>query len=370
MPSYKMISSDSHVIEPPDLWTSRVNPNILERAPRVVHDDDADYWYVDGIKSMSFHAGSQAGDRFDDPQALKLTDRWENVRPGGYIPDEFIKDSEIDGVEASILYPSEGLVLFDIPDGRLLDVLFSIYNDWSSEFCSAYPSHLKGIAMINLDDVKVGVEELRRVNQMGMVGAMISVFPDRSKGYQNPIYDPFWAAAQDLDMPLSLHVATNRAIPDAPFGFLDQSPAEFACLDYYVRVSLGNMVFGGVFERFPDLKVLSVEHELAWAPSFIERMDLVYSQRPRGQQLPRFKNDMMPSDFFRKNIFLSFQEDMFGMMFRDVIGVDNLMWGSDYPHPESTFPKSQQIVDAVFEGVPDDQRRKILRDNAARIYHI
>ena len=125
MPSYKMISSDSHVVEPPDLWTQRVDPAFRHRAPRVVQEDDADYWYVDGIRSMSFHAGSQAGDRFDNPQDLKLMDRWENVRPGGYIPVEFIKDSEVDGVEASIIYPSEGLVLFDIPDGRLLDALFS-----------------------------------------------------------------------------------------------------------------------------------------------------------------------------------------------------------------------------------------------------
>ncbi len=370
MPSYKMISSDSHVVEPPDLWTDRVDPAFRHRAPRVVQEDDADYWYVDGIRSMSFHAGSQAGDRFDNPQSLKLMDRWANVRPGGYIPGEFIKDSEVDGVEASIIYPSEGLVLFDIPDGRLLDALFSAYNDWSAEFCSAYPSHLKGIAMINLDDITTAVQELRRARNIGMVGAMITVFPPRSRGYDNPLYDPFWAAAQELDMPVSLHVATNRATPDAPFGFLDQSPAEFACLDYYVRVSLGNMLFGGVFQRFPDLKVISVEHELAWAPAFIERMDLVYSQRPRGQQLPRFENGMMPSDFFHRNIFLSFQEDTFGMMFREIIGVDNLMWGSDYPHPESTFPKSQQIVDAIFEGVPEDHRRKILHDNAARLYHL
>jgi len=128
------------------------------------------------------------------------------------------------------------------------------------------------------------------------------------------------------------------------------------------------MIFSGVFERHPRLMLAIVEFELAWAPNVLTSMDYTYRER-HGEALYRFKDGLVPSDFFRRNVVLSFQEDAIGIRLRDVIGVDNLMWGSDYPHSESTFPQSRKILAEILEGVPDDEQAKIVGLNTARVYN-
>ena len=129
-----------------------------------------------------------------------------------------------------------------------------------------------------------------------------------------------------------------------------------------------DMVFSGVFERHPRLTLAIVEFELSWAPNVLTSMDYTYRER-HGEALYRFKDGLVPSDFFRRNVVLSFQEDAIGIRLRDVIGVDNMMWGSDYPHSESTFPQSRQILAEILEGVPADEQAKIAGANTARVYH-
>jgi len=170
-------------------------------------------------------------------------------------------------------------------------------------------------------------------------------------------------------MPLSLHVGTYRLGPGMPQVSPTQDIVEFANREGDVRRAIAALIFGGVFERYPALKVGAVEFEIAWAPYFMNRMDNVYSERAQGVTHHRFKHGALPSDFFRQNVFISFQEDALGIQLRSYVGVDNLMWGSDYPHAESTFPKSREIVDRILQDVPDEEKRKIVGDNVARLYH-
>jgi len=139
--------------------------------------------------------------------------------------------------------------------------------------------------------------------------------------------------------------------------------------EYEVREAIAAMIFGGVFERYPHLKVGAVEFEVAWAPYFMGRMDDVYTARAVGVGQRRFKHGILPSDFFRHNIFLSFQEDAVGIQLRSHIGVENLLWASDYPHAESTFPHSRAIVDRILQSVPEAEQVKIAGANTARLYH-
>ena len=330
MAGYKIISSDSHIIEPPDLWTARVEGRFKEKAPRVVSEENGDWWYIDGHRTNSFQSGAFAGVRFDNPEDLRMSAKWENVRPGGFMIDDRIKDLDADGVDGEVIYPTEGLLAYNTGDPELLTVICATYNEAMSEFCSPAPDRLKGIAMINVDDVESAVKEMQRSRQMGLVGAMITVYPTEDKSYDRPEYEPFWEAAEELGMPLSLHVATGRPGPGQEFQDpTNVRPAFFATADYWVRVSLAHMIFSGVFERHPALKVISVEHEVAWAPFFIELLDYTYTQRAhRGPGWRRFKPGVLPSHFFRSNILISFQEDGRGINDRAAIGVDNLMWGS------------------------------------------
>ena len=372
MGQYRVISSDSHVVEPPDLWIDRMDPKFGDRIPRLVKGEDSvDRWYVDNkplIPAVNF---SQAGLRFEHPEEVTFEGEFEEVPLGGYDPHAHIKDMEQDGVWGSVVYPSVGLFLFSIPtDEELLRASIAAYNDWLADFCKPYPDRLKGIAMVLLDDnVEAGISELERTAKMGLAGAMISVYPSSGQYYDLAAYDPFWAAAQNLDMSLSLHVATNRpgSLSIAISGRVSMRASDATNTDHWPRQSLCDIIYSGVFERYPRLKVVNVEHELAWLPFFIRRMDFRYKDFVKVTPY-RFKGDTLPSDFMRSNVYHSFQEDDLGIRDRHIIGVDNIMWGSDYPHPESTFPRSQHILDQIMEGVPGEERAKLVGGNAAKLF--
>ena len=372
MANYRIISSDNHVFEPPDLWTSRVQPKFRDRAPYVISDENSDVWIVDGARSAGVGSGSNTGVRFEAPESLSFEDRIENLRPGGFIPDEHVKDMDTDSIDVSIVYPTVGLGLYkSVEDSELFTELNRAYNDWVGEFCSAHPKRLKGIAMINIDYVPVGVQELERSAKLGFVGAMIPVTPPEGRGYDSAEYESLWAAAQDLQMPLSLHITTQRPGPGQAHVLRQFSKSAAICnADQYVRNSLANMIFSGVFERYPKLKVGSVEQELSWVPHFVDRLNFTYGQRAQAWAPYRFKEDVLPGEYFRRNVFLGFQEDTLGLRLREFIGVDNIQWGSDYPHHESTFPKSREILEEILTDCTEQEKAKIAGENAARIYRL
>ena len=372
MANYRVISSDNHVFEPPDLWTSRAKPEFKDRVPQLVREYDGDWWFCNGHRVIGLAAGAQTGMRFEEPEQMVRTTTFDKVRRGGYDPAEHLKDMDADDVDVSIVYPTVGLLLYSVPDTALLSEIFRGYNDWLAEFCAGEPQRLKGIAMINVDDVQEGIKELQRCAKMGLAGGMITVYPPEGKGYDNPMYEPLWAAAQDLDIPLGMHIATNRPGPGQDFGLEDRNRVRNSFLanaDHWVRMSLGEMIFSGVFERYPKLQVGTVEHELSWIPHFLNRIDYTYTQRVQ-QERYRFKEAMLPSDYFHRNVFAGFQEDAMGIRDRHIIGVDNLLWGSDYPHVESTFPRSRQIIEEVLKDCTEEEKAKIAGGNAARIYRL
>ena len=372
MADYRVISSDNHVLEPADLWTSRADKSLKDRMPIVESLEDGDWWYADGRRIMGTGVG-QVGVRFEDREKLKRAISFEELRPGGWDPELHIKDMEQDGVDAGVLFPTVGLLLYSLPDSDLLTEIFRIYNDWLAEFCNAFPDRLKGVACINTDDVKSGVKELERCAEMGLGGGMITVYPPPGMEYNLPEYDLLWAAAQDLEMPLALHIATNRPGPGQEFvsGGDDLRPAFQCNTDHWVRMSLADIIYSGVFQRFPKLQIGSVEMELSWVPHFLDRLDYTYMQRPpREEWWGRYTGDLLPSEFFHSNVFLGFQEDGLGIEMRKIIGVDNLMWGSDYPHQESTFPRSRQILEEILTDCTEEEKAKIAGGNAARVYHL
>ena len=371
MGDYKIISGDDHVYEPADLWTTRVDSKFKDRVPRIESLEDGDWWICDGKKGNSAALGVQVGRRFEEPEKLTFTDKFENVRLGGYIPDERIKDMELDGLDVTILYPTAAFVLYTIvPDSELLTVIFKTYNDWLAEFCQAHPKRLKGIGMLNTDDVETSIKELERCAKLGMVGAMVSLYPPLERQYDRDEYEPLWAAAQDLGIPISLHIGTNRPGPGQEASDLEAMSAAYQSnVDHWVRMSLARMIFSGVFERYPKLQVGSIEMELSWVPHFLDRIDYTYTNRV-SQQWYKFKGDALPSDFFHSNVFLGFQEDALGVRYRHLIGVEKLQWGSDYPHFESTFPRSREILEELLTDCNEEEKAMIAGGNAARVYNL
>src|ERR1700675_2853489 len=365
-----VLSSDSHVFEPPDLWQTRIDRAFRDRAPRIQRIDGGDYIVVEADQILSgIGLISNAGARFDSPETISAQGRFEEVHRGGYDPAQHLKDMALDGVAGEVLYPSQGLFYFKGAETPLMSSIFRAYNDWLADFCRTDPARLKGIAMINLDDVQGGVKVPEGAARLGLAGAMITEYPFEHRRYDQSEYEPFWAAAAALGLPLSLHTATRRQGKIRGAG--DMTPRDAssrATKAFYPALSLCDLIFSGVFERHPGLTVAIVEFELAWAPHLLSTMDYTYRER-HGEAFYRFREGMFPSDFFRRNVVLSFQEDAIGIRLREIIGVDNMMWGSDYPHSESTFPQSRKILAEILAGVPDDEQAKSAAGNSARVYN-
>ena len=376
MSSYNVISADSHIVEPPDLYESRIEPKFRSRAPRIERHrtrtgQEYDAWYLDGVRVGTIGSVIQAGRRFEDPGSIDFLGVWEDVRKAAYEPHAMLEELEADGVWGACLQPSQGLFWYRLPDSELLSALCRAYNAWITDFCRAAPSRFKGIGMLNVDDVDDACQELERCAEQGLAGAFIPVYPVAERPYRHASYDRLWWTAQDLEMPLLLHVATMRGgIPGSEFTIdINQlTAAGLANSDYWMRYSLTAMIFAGVFDRYPRLKVGSVEHETAWVPHWLRQMDFTYRERPALGRAWKSRHAMLPSEYWQRNMFVEFMEDDCGIRLRDVIGVDNMLWGNDFPHAESTWPKSREFLDRIFAGAPDEDRRKITADNAARIF--
>src|SRR5262249_39488968 len=256
-----VLSSDSHVFEPPDLWQTRIDKAFRDRAPRIERINGGDHVVVEADQILTgIGLISNAGARFEAPETISARGRFEDVLRGGYDPEQHLEDMALDGVAGEVLYPSQGLFYFKVADPRLMSAIFRAYNDWLAEFCRADPARLKGIAMVNVDDVAEGVAELTRAAKLGFAGAMITEYPLEDRRYDLPDYEPFWAAAEALGIPLSLHTATRRQgkIRGAGEKTLRDATSR-ATKAFSPATSLCDMIFSGVFERHPRLQVAVVE---------------------------------------------------------------------------------------------------------------
>ncbi len=360
MSDFRCISADSHVVEPPNLWLDHIDSAYRDRAPRIVSVDGNDAFDIDGVGVFPVGGHSAAGRKWAEIRRGTFA---ETVSPGAYDPDVRLEEMARDGLDAELLYPTVAMRFFGMPDPGLRAACFRAYNDWVAAYAGAHPDRLKAIAMIPLDDIAEGVAELHRAQKLGLVAAAVGVDqdPDQEQ-YDSPAFDQFWAAAQELDMSLSLHVVTNGTKMPGVRTVVDRAIHEM-----WIQRTLAVMIFGGVFLRFPDLRMISAEHDAGWAPYFMSRLDYLVSTG-QAADYPISTGSDAPSDYFRRNVVCTFMRDRTGVLVRDQIGLGNLMWGSDYPHFDSTFPNSQQVIDEVFAGVPDDERLQMIAGNAERIY--
>ena len=381
--NYRIVSGDGHVAEPPDLWTTRIDPKFKDRAPRVERMEEADMWVCGDTVITGVAGHTHAGRRFTDLEGMNQSPgRWEDVRRGGYDPDEAVKDMDTDGVDIDVVFPSPGNACYRVPDSELLTAIAKAYNDWLSEFCSAYPKRLKGVAMTNPDDIPTAIKEMERARKLGLVAAMIPVKPLPDMPYDSPVYEPLWAAAQDLQMPLCCHTGTTRtppqpsgvksvAAPGAPGQMLGSSRLGSIDSAAFFRDSASAMIFSNVFERYPKLQIGCMEMGTGWIPFFVRTLDRGYVMNAGGPiDRRKFKSGALPSDFVHRNMFFGFQDDELGIRMRDIVGVDNLVFSSDYPHRDGTWPRSRQMLEELMVGCSDQEKAKMAGENAVRIYDL
>lgn len=357
---YSLISADSHVVEPAGVFVDHIEAKYRDRAPKIVRDSKGlDTFFSEGNWYGSPGLMCGAGRR-DTGKTL------EDVYPGSYDPHARLKEIAADGIDAEVLYTSVGMRIYAMQDAELRRACFAAYNNWLAGFCSAYPDRFKGIAMVDLTDVGGAVAEMRRARKIGLSGVMISDDPARPELYSSMDLDPFWAVAEELQMPVSLHVATGAQwkMPEA-YTYISVIFSPLA-----IQRALVMMVFGGVFLRFPKLKVVSVEGEASWAISVCQRMDYLFGREHTAfaREYPIKGKGMLPSEYFHRNIAMTMIWDRPAIQAHEYIGTEAMMWSTDYPHRSSTWPKSKQVLEGLFQGMPDDVTRKIKADNVAALY--
>jgi predicted TIM-barrel fold metal-dependent hydrolase len=363
MQSERILSADSHVIEPADVWTARIERRFLDRAPTVVKRvgaRDGDFFVAEGLRPFPVAGFAVAG---VDPREFgaAMAAGYPGVRPSAWDPVERIKDQERDGVVGEVLYPSLAMRLFQMEDGELRAASFRAYNDWLADYCAHNPRRLAGVAMISIDSPDAGARELARVARRGLKGAMIWGAAPAERPYSDRSYDRFWAAAQDAGTPVSLHILTERRGGSDFSSVMKAYPA----LHHSVEKSLAELIWAGVLERFPRLRLVSVENDIGWIAHFLQRMDHAY-EKYRYLETDAIPNP--PGFYFRRQVWATFQDDRVGVVTRHFIGVDRLMWASDFPHSDSTWPHSRDVIARDFEGVAADERKKMVADNAAALY--
>ena len=358
-----VISADSHVTEPPDTYLSRIDPKYRDDAPRIVHDDNlGDIFHIPGMKvPVPMGLVAAAGKQAEELRTFGV--KFEDLHRGGWDPEARLADQDRDGVAAEVIYPTVGMALCNHKDIDYKRATMQAYNRWMAEYCGAHPDRLIGIGQTAMRTPAEGIDDLHEIKDLGLRGVMMPGTPGH-EDYDHTDYDPFWETAIGLGLPLSFHVLTTR----------DTSPVRGPKLNGFMSIIranqdvMGTMVFGGVFERHPDLRIVCVEADAGWVPHYMYRMDHAYKRHRHwltGTELTR-----LPSEYFRECVYTTFQDDWVAFQVADLLNDERLMWANDFPHSDSTWPWSQEMLAEHTKHLTDVQRDRILHDNCAALYGI
>jgi predicted TIM-barrel fold metal-dependent hydrolase len=342
-------SADSHVLEPDDLWTSTLPADLAERAPKADVDGDRFTTIVDG----------QVVRR--DPLAFQ-----EAMRPPG--ANDFairLRDLDEQGVWAEVAFPSQGLWTTIMTDPHLVRECVRVYNDWCLPTMRAVSERFLPAAMVSMLDTDDAVAELQRSAAMGYRAMFLATTPPAGRDFNNDTWEPLWAAAEEAGVVLCFHVGTGseQKLSRGPGGAVINYVETF----FPAQRTVAHLVASGALDRHQGLKVFIAEAGASWVPALGDRMDEGYRQHG---MFVRPQLSMLPSELIYRQVYTSFQHDKTAITAVTSMGYRNVMWGSDYPHLEGTFPETQKVLAELFEGVPDDVRESITLDTLGELFGI
>jgi predicted TIM-barrel fold metal-dependent hydrolase len=381
--THRFISADDHIDLrwlPKDLWSERLPARLRDRGPRVIENDNGAYWSWEG-RTFSPHGYYTAA---QGSGAMWAIERGGVMRPGELRPTTAelrLSDMDRDGAEVSIMYgPTDPMA---IADPELRRLCYQAYNDWLSEFCAARPARLIGVPQLSMEDPLAARDELARLAKRGGL-PHVNILASRA---QPPVYDdawePFWALAEEIGIPIGFHLAVvvkktrldeaQRSAANLVVTIASQYAQEPPGIQLLEPMT--GVIFNGVLDRHPKVKIVMAEAGLAWVPSMIQGLDIWYQRSRDGRRLtgekPPALPKNLPSEYFHRQIWISFVDDPLGVkMVGNVLDADKVMFGSDYPHPASTWPNSQAAIAAQIECLPAATVQKITRDNARSLFGI
>jgi predicted TIM-barrel fold metal-dependent hydrolase len=365
---YKLISADSHVLEPWDLFEKRLPAALKARAPKRVEWNGASAWDVEGGDPIPLPetAGTGSGYRPGNPAEGKgVSD--DNVLLALRDPAERLKAQEADSVDAEILYPSTALwdAIKQLDDAELKLACVRAYNDWIAEFCAHSPNRLIGVGKAPTTSVEDAVAEARRcVKDLKLRGLLIDAWPSGAPVGGAPADDPFWEAVNELNVPVTLHFAVGAAADTLPSG--DIGPG----MRPPMADSVLPMVAAGVFDRFPNVRVVLAHGDASWAIHWLEFNDMYYLRHRHLSEYALKDPNALPSEYIRKHVWFTFHQDRPAVRNRHNLGPAHLVWGSHFPYDDSNWPDNRQQAVRVTAEAPPEVQHDLMAANVARLYRL
>jgi len=374
---FRVVDADAHVNPPPTFWAEYLPAHLRDLAPVLVETDEGDFIDFEGRRRKLSMLAAQAGRKAED---IGHEGRLSDTRKGGWMPAQRLEDMDIDGVDAAVLFG--GGPLGTVND-ELFMASFGAYNRWLADFCSYAPDRLSGVGYIPMREVDQSVAMLREAAALGFTSVNIPAFPLAAKlevafgghaqtaaltgdplgprRYCDAEFDPFWAAAVDLDIAITIHLGARAT----RYMEADKILADMVASKMAMAEPIAIMIYGGVFQRFPTLKFVSVESGVGWMAWLANYMDETWKKQRFWTESPLTEP---PSFYMERNVFGTFIHDQVGIATRHLPGGRNIMWTSDYPHSETTFPNSAAMIARLLADVPDEETREIIGGIARRVF--
>lgn len=369
---YELISTDSHVVEPPDLWLERLDERWQDQAPRIESMDAGDFFVVPNTGLSPKPMGTEGaminrkvdGSGITSPVGYRFTDQ----RKGAYDPAARLIDQDSQGVTAEIIYPG-WLIVHSIPDFDLKAACVRAYNDWLfDDFCAYAPDRLLGAGVIPVGrgPIEDSIAEAQRCVERG---ARTLMLPQSVQGmaWGDDHFEPLWSALEELGVPVGFHQAAGQVAI-----FEDKTvPGVFWTNAVGNKISLGwvfmQLCYGGVAERHPNLDFILVEGGIGWIAFQLTLMDHLFEDHREWME-PRLS--LKPSEYFWRQFYATFEDDRAGILTLPMLDPSHLMWAGDYPHTEGNFPHAQEQVAKDFAGVSEEVTEMITRENAKRLFKL
>jgi predicted TIM-barrel fold metal-dependent hydrolase len=381
---YEIISTDGHTIEPPHMWETYLPKQFHDRMPRLVKDPKGgDAWELyPGAPPMPLGLVANRGTWGKRYEELEwYGDTYDTINAGAFDGKTRLEEQAFDGVDAEVLYPSQRTMgtFMAQPDDDYHLAGVEAYNQWMhDEFMAADPARLIGLYQLPAVDTQTSVSKLKEAKGLGYKGVILSAWPSGNPSLSADD-DPFWETAEAEGMPIHIHVGLSQAggrqkgaarearTPDKAPAFLSRLPDLKTMGGAVAGASawISELIYSEMFDRFPGLTIVAAETGAGWIPNFLEHMN---DHWWRNRTWTGSKLELLPSDYWHRNFKVTFIRERFAVEVRHWIGVDTMMWSNDYPHHRHDWPYSRRIIDETMAGIPADEKRKLVRDNAAALY--
>jgi predicted TIM-barrel fold metal-dependent hydrolase len=365
-----LVSVDDHIIEPREMFDAHIPERYRDRAPRVLTDEDgSEYWLFEGERAAYMGLNAVAG---CPPEEYGLNPtRYDQMRKGCYDVDERVGDMNANGVLGSLNFPTFphfcGQLFARQQDKELSLAVVRAYNDWHiDEWCGAHPGRFIPCGITPYWDPNLMAEEVRRIAGKGCHAVTFSENPEKlgHPSLHSDHWDPFWHACQESDTVVCLHIGSSSSLlltaSDAPADVM------ISITPMNSFLALNDLMWTSIFKKFPRIKIAMSEGGIGWIPYALERMDYVYEHHHSWTGADF--GGRRPSDVYRDHIVTCFIDDASGLELRHRVGVDSITWECDYPHSDSTWPHSPELLGKSLSGIPDDEVDKMTHLNAMRVF--